>query len=176
MGTFHAVGSLSFMKPITNAILGAAIAGFLGFSAAMAGLPSELPPSTLHNDAQAAPGALLVPTGQPGTQADQVVRQLMARELAESSRSGETPIVLVASARLGAARESARECGSAGCSTVSFRFTHGTWAKIMDTVGGPIRLTAMCHRGMSDLVVQPTSRPVWDRQQYADISILPCSG
>ncbi|WP_158932288.1 hypothetical protein [Acidisphaera sp. S103] len=173
------------MKPITNAILGAAIAGFLGFSAAMAGLPSELPPSTLHNDAQAAPGALLVPTGQPGTQADQVVRQLMARELAESSRSGETPIVLLASARLGAARDgdvlfvqlqSARECGSAGCSTVSFRFTHGTWAKIMDTVGGPIRVTAMCHRGMSDLVVQPTSRPVWDRQQYADISILPRSG
>jgi hypothetical protein len=103
----------------------------------------------------------------------------MARELEDASRSGEMPLVLVASARLGAARDgdvlfvrlqSERECGSAGCSTVSFRYSHGKWAKIMDTVGGPIRVTATLHHGMPDLIMQRSSRLVWDGQQYADIS------
>jgi hypothetical protein len=165
------------MKPITCTMLGAAIAGFLGSSAAMAARSPERPQS-VHD---VTPGSLVTPTEQPGTPADQVARQLMAPELEKSSRSGENPLVLVASARLGAARDrdvlfvqlqSERECGSAGCSTVSFRLTHGKWAKIMDTAGGPIRVTATLHHGMPDLIMQRTSRLVWDGQQYADISTL----
>jgi hypothetical protein len=49
--------------------------------------------------------------------------------------------------------QSPGECGSAGCSTVSFRYTGDRWIKIMDTVSGVVRITQSRHRGMPDLMV-----------------------
>jgi hypothetical protein len=101
----------------------------------------------------------------------------MARELAKSGESGETPKVLVATARLGKTRDSdvlfvqiqsPRDCGSAGCDTVSFRHTNGRWVGILDTVSGTIRVAATQHRGMRDLIVQDTDRRIWDGEKYAD--------
>ena len=69
-------------------------------------------------------------TAQPGSEADSLARQLMAHEIERVRAYGEQPLVLVGTARLGKAHEagvlfvqvqSASECGSAGCSTVSFR-------------------------------------------------------
>ena len=101
----------------------------------------------------------------------------MARELAKSDEFGETPKVLVATARLGKTRDSdvlfvqiqsPRDCGSAGCDTVSFRFTNGRWVGILDTVSGTIRVAATQHRGMRDLIVQDADRRIWDGEKYAD--------
>lgn len=64
----------------------------------------------------------------------------MARELERARAHGEDPLVLVGMGRLNDADEllfvqlqSPGECGSAGCSTVSFRYTGDRWIKIMDT-------------------------------------------
>ena len=71
-----------------------------------------------------------VAEAQPGSEADRLARQLMAHEIERARAYGEQPLVLVGTARLGKAHEagvlfvqvqSASECGSAGCSTVSFR-------------------------------------------------------
>ena len=84
---------------------------------------------------------------QPGSEADRLARQLMAREIERAHAYGDHPLVLVGTARLGKAHEadvlfvqvqSVSECGSAGCSTVSFRRTGGGWIRIMDTVGGTV--------------------------------------
>jgi len=95
---------------------------------------------------------------------------------------GETPSVLVATAKLGNARDSnvlfvqiqsPRDCGSAGCDTASFRHTNGKWVKILDTVSGTIRVASTRHRGMPDLIVQDTDRRVWDGEKYAATIPMP---
>jgi hypothetical protein len=120
-------------------------------------------------------GAPIVLKAHPGTPEDAVARQLMAPDLAKARNSGETPLVLVSQARLGAAHDgnalfvqiqSARECGSAGCDTVSFREINGNWVRILDTVSGAIRVAPTTHRGMQDLIVQDTRRLVWDGTRY----------
>ena len=69
----------------------------------------------------------------------------MARELERARAHGEDPLVLVGMGRLNDADEllfvqlqSPGECGSAGCNTVSFRYTGDRWVRIMDTVGGTV--------------------------------------
>jgi hypothetical protein len=185
-GTFYAGRGLLGMKPITNTILGAAIAGFMFTGAAMAGRTPERPlPMAQSDSAGAASGQLVVLEAQPGTQSDQIARRLMARELADARRFGETPLVLVGSARLGAAHDgdvlfvqiqSARECGSAGCTIVSFRLANKKWTRILDTVGGTIRVTTTLHHGMRDLIMQDSDRLVWDGQRYAEMPLLPRTG
>ncbi len=80
-----------------------------------------------------APASTPVPVvlrAQPGTPLDQAARRLSATDLASAQQAGEPPLVLVGSARLGPAAEqpilfvqlqSARDCGSAGCSTTAYR-------------------------------------------------------
>jgi hypothetical protein len=115
---------------------------------------------------------------QPGSEADRLARQLMAREIERARAYGDHPLVLVGTARLGKAHEagvlfvqvqSVSECGSAGCSTVSFRRTGGGWIRIMDTVSGTVRIAASYHRGMPDLMVQNGNRLVWDGAKYGDV-------
>jgi hypothetical protein len=73
-------------------------------------------------------GAPVELAAQPGSEADKLARQLMAREIARVHAEGTDPLVLVGMGRLKDAVEllfvqlqSPGDCGSAGCSTVSFR-------------------------------------------------------
>ena len=180
------------MEPITRNALGAMSACLLLTGAAMAtpsntsneGAPSFFP--TIPNGgAKAIPGVPIVLREQLGSQADRIARQLMAPQLLRASESGTMPLVLVATVRLGKSHDSdvlfvqlqsPRDCGSAGCDTVSFRHTKGKWVRILDTVGGTIRVTSTRHRGMPDLIVQDTDRRVWDGEKYADTVPKPPMG
>jgi hypothetical protein len=133
-------------------------------------------PTFPNGGAKPISGVRVVLRPQPGSYADHIARQLMARQLQRSSQAGERPSVLVATTRLGYSRDSdvlfvqiqsPRECGSAGCDTVSFRRTNGKWVKILDTVSGTIRVASTRHRGMPDLIVQDTDRRIWDGQKCA---------
>ena len=88
----------------------------------------------------------------PGSEADRLARQLMAHELERDRQDGENPLVLVGMGRLNETDEmlfvqlqSAGDCGSAGCNTVSFRFTRGRWVRVMDTVGS-VRMGAASYQ------------------------------
>jgi len=100
----------------------------------------------------------------------------MAHEIDQAHAHGENPLVLVGMARLNDADEllfvqlqSSGECGSGGCSTVSFKYTDGDWVRIMDTIGGPVRIARTGHRGMPDLIVRDRSRLIWDGTKYLEI-------
>src|SRR5215472_6417498 len=108
----------------------------------------------------------------PGSEADKLARQLMAREIARARAAGTNPLVLVGMRRLNDVDEllfvqlqSPGECGSAGCSTVSFRYEGDQWIRIMDTVSGTVQIAQSRHRGMPDLIVNG-NRLVWDGTKY----------
>ena len=182
----------SSMKPIVQITLlamsscvmlaGAAMASPSGSSNGAAHRPLLTIP---NGGAKAISGVPIVLKSQVGTPADGIARQLMAREIMKATQVGEMPLVLVATARLGGLRDtdvlfvqlqSSRDCGSAGCDTVSFRHTNGRWVKILDTVSGTIRVAATRHRGMPDLIVQDTDRRIWDGEKYASTVPMPPAG
>jgi hypothetical protein len=131
----------------------------------------------------AAPPPRAIPAGTPvalaahaGTALDATARQLVADDLAESRRAGERPLVLVGSAPLGTASDrpavfvqlqSARQCGSAGCSTSAFLWRRGAWKRVLDGVGGKLSMLPSHTRGMADLTTG-TARYVWTGQEYRD--------
>jgi len=177
------------MKPIMQTTLGAVSACLLSTGAAMAsprnspsaGVDRPLPTLT-NGGAKPIAGTPIVLRAQPGTEADRIGRQLMAREIAKSAQSGEPPSLLVATARLGKSRDSdllfvqiqsPRDFGSAGCDTASFRLSEGKWVRILDTVSGTIRVSTTRHKGMRDLIVQETDRRIWDGQKYANTVPIP---
>ena len=158
------------MKSITHTILAALTGGVLTIGSATATAPNGLPPIT---------GAAIALRAQPGTADDGIARQLLAQELARSRQGGETPLVLVASARLSATQEgdvlfvqlqSSRDCGSAGCSTVSFQRSKAGWVKILDTVAGTLRVAETRHLGMSDLLIRERERLIWNGAEYTATS------
>jgi hypothetical protein len=110
----------------------------------------------------------------PGSEADRLARQLMAREMGRARADGENPLVLVGMGRLNDTDEllfvqlqSRGECGSAGCNTVSFKHMDGGWVRIMDTVSGGVRIAQSRHRGMPDLIID-NSRLMWDGTKYQE--------
>jgi len=118
---------------------------------------------------------------QPGTPLDQAARRLSAADLASAQQAGEPPLVLVGSARLGPAAEqpilfvqlqSARDCGSAGCSTTAYRAEGGTWRKVLDSVSGPITVLPTRHNGFADLKVGD-DRYAWNGTAYGSLSPAP---
>ncbi len=121
-------------------------------------------------------------SAQPGTALDAAARQLVARDLAEARRRGETPLVLVGSARLGRGQQdrpavfvqlqSARECGSAGCSTAVYLWRRGRWARVLDGVAGRLAVAPTRTRGMADLLTGAT-RYVWNGERYRDARPAP---
>jgi hypothetical protein len=131
------------MKPITHTAL-SGLAAVLVLTGTAAAKPSSGDPRAGHafpvlNSTDGAPVQL---ASRPGSEADKLARQLMAREIGRARADGANPLVLVGMARLNDADEvlivqiqSPGECGSAGCSTVSFKSVGGRWIKIMDTVG-----------------------------------------
>lgn len=120
-------------------------------------------------------GAPVVLAARPGSEADKLAQQLMAREIERARADGEDPLVLVGMARLNDADEllfvqlqAPGDCGSGGCTTVSFRNKRGRWVRILDTLGGTVHVAGSQHRGMPDLIVQDTKHLIWDGAKYID--------
>ena len=155
-----------------------------GSLAMLAGLPGGgVRAAGHHRHAAREVGAPVLLSRQPGTAQDRAARMLNAHDMQGAARRGETPLVLVGSARLaaqdpGAAPrgdealfvqlQSASLCGSAGCSTsVYLRHDH-RWRKVLDSVSGPIRVMKEQHEGAHDLLVGKNDRWIWDGQVYQD--------
>lgn len=131
------------MKPIIcTALSGLAVVLVLTGTAAAKPSSMEARIPRLQPVPTTTDGAPVELAASPGSEADRLARQLMARELERDRQEGENPLVLVGMGRLNEKDEllfvqlqSAGDCGSAGCNTVSFRFTRGRWVRVMDTVG-----------------------------------------
>ena len=117
----------------------------------------------------------------PGTTLERDARKLSAADLRDAARVGDRPLVLVGSARLGPASEapilfvqlqSARECGSAGCSTTAYRALNGAWHRVLDSVSGPITVLPTRHDGFADLKVGG-DRYAWNGTAYASLEPAP---
>lgn len=130
-------------------------------------------------------GVPVVLAAQPGTPLDQTARTLVAQDLAEAGRTGEAPLLLVGSARLGSATDrpvlfvqlqSPRECGSSGCSTSAYAWIKsgagGRWTKVLDNVSGRIAVAATKQRGMSDLLAND-ERYRWSGSAYVNARPAP---
>ena len=111
---------------------------------------------------------------QPGTPLDATARQVAAADIADGDAKA---LVLIGSQRLGTAGtgpalfvqiQSARSCGSAGCSVSIYLPLASGWAKILDAVSGQIVVAPAEHRGMHDLLVGGADRWVWNGRAYAD--------
>lgn len=131
----------------------------------------------------AAPRSTPVPlTSQPGSQLEAAARSLIAQDLGEAGREGERPLLLVGSAKLGTGAQdrpalfvqlqSARECGSAGCTTSVYLWRNGAWARVLDGAEGILALSATRTRGMADLVTEK-NRFVWNGTEYRDPTPAP---
>ena len=149
------------MKPLIHtAISGLAVVLVLTGTAAAkpSSLESRIPrPHPALTTTDGAPVAL---AASPGSEADRLARQLMARELERDRQHGENPLVLVGMGRFNETDEmqfvqlqSAGDCGSAGCNTIAFQFTRGRWVRVVDTVGSG-RIGASSHHGRPDVIVQ----------------------
>ena len=164
------------MKPIIRAALGG-LAAVLVSTVTAAEKPcyGRLRVERIMSRLGTTDGAPVEMAARPGSEADRLARQLMRREIERARADEPDPLVLVGMARLNDVDEllfvqlqSSGECGSAGCSTVSFRYTGGRWVKIMDTVGGAVRIATSHHRGMPDLIVEDGNRQIWDGTKYGD--------
>jgi len=175
-GTSLGIRSYISMKPIIrSALCGlAAVVSITGMAVAnpSTGIDRAPTASPSHH------GVPVVLTQRPGSSTDRLARQLMAQDLANARRYGQEPLVLVGTAGLGPGRhdavlfvqlQSASECGSAGCTTVTFRRSAGSWTRIADTVSGPIQIAEARHRGMPALVQQDGSHMIWDGTKYRDV-------
>ena len=160
------------------------LAGLLG----AAGGPASA--AVRHHPGHAAreTGAPVTLSRQPGTAQDRAARSLNAQDMQDAARHGEQPLVLVGSARLavgaaGGSRggdpalfvqlQSARLCGSAGCSTSVYLRHDRSWRKVLDSVSGPIRVMREAHGGMADLMVSRNDRWIWDGNVYQDSLAAP---
>lgn len=124
----------------------------------------------------AAPAAVPVAMApRPGTPLDQAARALVADDLAQAARAGERPLVLLGSARLGAATDrpalfvqlqSPRECGSAGCSTAVYAWMSGRYRRVLDGATGRMSVGTARHRGMADILAGEEAY-VWNGTAYA---------
>ncbi len=125
--------------------------------------------------ARPAAGVPVAMLSQPGTPLDATARNLLSQDIAEAARSGDRPLLLVGTARLGAASDrpalfvqlqSPRECGSAGCSTLVYAWVGGRYRRVLDGVTGRFSVAAARHRGMADLIADKEVY-VWNGTAYA---------
>ncbi len=117
-------------------------------------------------------GAPVAMQAQPGTPLDQTARGLVAVDLAEARARGDTPLLLLGSARLGGDRpalfiqlQSPRDCGSSGCTTSVYAWVRGAWKQVLDGTTGQIAVTPTRTRGMADLLAND-ERYVWTGSEY----------
>lgn len=119
---------------------------------------------------------------RPGTALDATARQLVAQDLGEARDAGERPLVLVGTVRLGTnpndpaalfvQLQSARECGSAGCSTQIYLPRGGRWTKVLDSAEGRLAVSSRRTRGMADILAD-NDRFVWTGTVYRDTRPAP---
>jgi hypothetical protein len=127
--------------------------------------------------------ATVVLTTQPGSRLETIATELSASDLKQSRASGDAPVLLVGSAKLSTSRampaalfvqvQSAAFCGSAGCSTSAYLKKGDGWRKILDSISGPIKVSARVHGGMHDLLVHAHDRFVWNGTSYVDTLPVP---
>lgn len=130
-----------------------------------------------HPAAPADAGTPVVLRQQPGTALDAAARQLVAKDVGDVRAGGDRPLVLVGTASLSAKPgdrpalfvqvQSARQCGSAGCSTLVYLWRNGIYERVLDGADG--KLTVSAHRtgGMAD-ILSDGERYVWDGSAYRD--------
>lgn len=121
---------------------------------------------------------------QPGTALDAAARQLVAKDIGDARTGDSSALVLVGSAALSSKPgerqalfvqvQSARQCGSAGCSTLVYLWRNGAYERVLDGVDG--RMAVSPHRtlGMADLVADE-NRYVWDGTSYRDATPGPAA-
>ncbi len=121
-------------------------------------------------------GGIVELTTQPGSALETAAKALVASDLKQSAGSGDTPVLLVGSAKLSAHGapalfvqvQSAAFCGSSGCSTSVYVKRGGGWKKVMDSISGPIKVSSRVHHGMQDLLLHGGDRWVWNGSAYID--------
>lgn len=125
--------------------------------------------------------AVVVLAPRPGTALDATARQLVAHDIAAGKQANEAPLVLTGSAPLGTASDrpalfvqlqSARECGSAGCSTTVYLWQRAGWQRVLDGVGGRLTVGTTRTHGMADLMTEK-GRYVWTGHAYEDPNPVP---
>ena len=114
---------------------------------------------------------------QPGTALDTAARQLAAKDIGDVQTGDRSVLVLVGSAALGSKPgerpalfiqvQSARQCGSAGCSTLVYLWRNGSYVRVLDGVDGRMAVSAHHTLGMADLLADK-DRYVWDGTSYRD--------
>jgi hypothetical protein len=116
---------------------------------------------------------------QPGTPLDAAARSLVAEDLAAAEARGDKPLLLTGSARLGGDRpalfvqlQSARDCGSAGCSTAVYAWVHGAYSRVLDGTTGRLTVATTRTRGMADLLTD-RERYVWTGTAYRSTQPAP---
>jgi len=126
-------------------------------------------------------GLPVVMTAQPGTPLEQAARSAAAQDLAEARRSGDRPLLLIGSVRLGSASDrpvlfvqlqSSRQCGSRGCSTSAYAWIKGHWTKVLDDASGRITVLPAKHGGMADLMAN-AEHYAWNGTAYANTRPAP---
>ena len=134
----------------------------------------------LATSAAAPAGRIVTLTQQPGSALEATARTLAAQDLADATKHGETPLLLVGSAPLASGPhrrakaalfvqvQSASLCGSAGCSTSVYVGDRHGWRKVLDSISGPIKVDARTHAGMHDLLVHTRDRWIWNGASYVD--------
>lgn len=136
--------------------------------------------SAHRRHAQAAPMAGASPvvlSAAPGTALDAEARTLNADDLQDAAKHHDHVVVLIGSAPLSSKGDeqalfvqlqSARLCGSAGCTTSVYLRRGSDWKTVLDSVNGDISVLPARHKGMHDLLVDGNDRWVWDGSQYQD--------
>ncbi|MFT8808577.1 hypothetical protein [Gluconobacter sp.] len=131
---------------------------------------------------QSASAAPVILTAHPGTKLDEDARKLNADDLQDAAKHHDQPVVLVGSAPLSSGKndealfvqlQSARLCGSAGCTTSVYLKHNDTWNTVLDSVNGDISVLPTRHKGMHDLLVGPNDRWIWNGREYQDTLSAP---
>lgn len=164
-----AVLALSFMLP-----------------AALSGADAATGKSHHHTRHAAQPAnagaAPVILTAHPGTKLDEDARKLNEDDLQDAAKHHDQPVVLVGSASLSSGKndealfvqlQSARLCGSAGCTTSVYLKHNDTWNTVLDSVNGDISVLPTRHKGMHDLLVSPNDRWIWNGKEYQDTLSAP---
>jgi len=161
---------------------------FLVLLSCMALAPSVAQARVHHRHASSGSSGAkpVILTQQPNSALDQAARQLNQGDISAATAKGDRPIVLVGSAPLAASGhgdialfvqiQSARLCGSAGCSTSIYLGHRDHWTKILDSVSGTISVLPRIHGGMHDLLVGKDDRWAWDGHEYQDTMPAPPIG
>ena len=121
---------------------------------------------------------------QPGTALDTAARRLVAGDIGDARKGARSALVLVGSAVLSSKAgerpalfvqvQSARQCGSAGCSTLVYLWRNGGYERVLDGVDGRMAVSGHHTLGMADLVTDE-SHYVWDGSSYRDATPGPAA-